>query len=118
MKKLIVFLAVFIIGLTSFADEAGVRNFFSRYVNAANTYSTSLPSYYAQNARIIRVVHKKDGTLKSVIFPMSAYLNQMKKGSGLAKMVHYINHYSNVRISNVGNNYKISATRTPMKDKI
>ncbi len=62
-------------------------------------------------------MHKPEGTKVSVPFPMSAYVSQMKKSSGLAKLVNYKNRYENIKITQVGEDYKISATRIPMKDK-
>ncbi len=118
-KKILLILCAFLCLQTFvFADETDVRNFFNSYVEAANSYSTNIPDYYLPNARIIRVVHKPDGTKVKVLFPMSAYTEQMKKSSGLAKLVRYSNRYENVKISPVGEDYKITATRIPMKDKV
>jgi hypothetical protein len=86
-------------------------------VNAANSYSATVPDYYLPNAKITRVVNKPDGTKVSVPFPMSAYVSQMKKSSGLAKLVHYTNRYEDVKVTKIGEDYKINATRIPMKDK-
>jgi hypothetical protein len=41
----------------------------------------------------------------------------MKKSSGLAKLVHYTNRYEDVKVTKIGEDYKINATRIPMKDK-
>ena len=46
------------------------------------------------------------------------YVDQLKKGAKLAKMVGYSNKYTNIDVKKInGSDYKISAIRTPMKDK-
>ena len=46
MKKLVIFLLMFFIGNFCFASEQDeVLKFFNSYVNAANTYSNTIPDY-------------------------------------------------------------------------
>ena len=100
------------------ADEmSDVQTFFNNFVNASNTYSTNLPNYYIPNAKIIRVVHKPDGTKQAVIIPFDRYLQELKKGAAIAKTVGYKNRYVNQKVTKIGDNYKLSATRIPRNDK-
>ena len=48
MKKVLILLAVFLFGaIQAFADDAAdAKAFFNKYVNAANTYSTTIPDFY------------------------------------------------------------------------
>lgn len=118
-KKLILSLALFL-GFTfaAWADEVQeVQQFFDSFVNAANTYSTNLPNYYVNNAKIVRVVYKPDGTKQSVIIPFDRYLSELSKGAALAKTVRYKNRYENQKVTKVGNDYKLSAIRIPRNDK-
>ena len=120
MKKifLIILSLICFQGFVLADDVSDVRTFFNNYVKDANSFSPSILNYYLPNARIIRVVHKKEGGLVSIDFPMSAYADQLKKGEKLAKMVGYSNKYTNINVKKLTNgNYKISAIRTPMKDK-
>ena len=120
LKKIILIITIILsFAGFSFADDIqDVRNFFNSYVSAANNYSPNVPNFYLPNAKIIRVVHKKDGTIKAVPFPMIDYANQMRKSSALAKTVGYKNNYLNIKITPQGNDYKISAMRYPRSDKI
>ncbi len=118
-KKLILSLAL-LLGFTfaAWADEVQeVQQFFDSFVNAANTYSTNLPNYYVNNAKIVRVVYKPDGTKQSVIIPFDRYLSELSKGAVIAKTVKYKNTYINKKFTKVGNDYKITATRIPRNDK-
>ncbi len=118
IKKLILSLVCFLaVPLCSFADEtADVSAFFNNFVNASNTYSTSIPSYYVANAKIVRVVHKPDGTKQAVVIPFDRYLSELKKGAALAKTVRYKNRYVNQKIVKSGSDYKLSAIRIPRND--
>lgn len=102
-----------------FADDiSDVKTFFNNYVRDANSYSPNILNYYLPNAKIIRVVHKKEGGTVAVNFPMKDYADQLKKGEKLAKFVGYSNRYVNVNVKKLNNgDYKISAIRIPMKDK-
>ena len=118
IKNLILSLVCFLaVPLCSFADEtADVSAFFNNFVNASNTYSTSIPSYYVPNAKIVRVVHKPDGTKQAVVIPFDRYLSELKKGAALAKTVRYKNRYVNQKIVKSGSDYKLSAIRIPRND--
>ncbi len=119
LKKIIMsFICTLVLTLGAYANElSDVQTFFNNFVNASNTYSTTLPDYYVQNAKIIRVVHKPDGTKQSVVIPFERYLQELKKGAALARTVGYKNRYVNQKITKVGNDYKVSATRIPRNDK-
>lgn len=103
------------LGLGVFAsnlDEAKI--FFNNYVNAANTYSNDVPSYYSPNAVIVRQVIKPDGTLVDVPFTMAQYKNQMKISSSVAKMKKYKNNYSNITVKQINaTTFQVNADRQP-----
>ena len=101
LKKIIMsFICTLVLTLGAYANElSDVQTFFNNFVNASNTYSTTLPDYYVQNAKIIRVVHKPDGTKQSVVIPFERYLQELKKGAALARTVGYKNRYVNQKIT-------------------
>ncbi len=119
MKKIILsILLMTLCTLGAFADDkADVLALFDKYVNDANNYSKTLPNYYIQNAKIIRVVNVKSGGQKSIIIPFDRYLKELSKNAVFAKTVKYKNAYSNRKITKVSNDYKISAVRIPRNDK-
>ena len=119
MKKILtVLFALISINTVVFADNyTEISNTFKNYVNDANSYSTNLPSYYVNNAKIVRVVNKKQGGRQSVIIPYDRYLKELKSHSTLAKTVKYKNTYTNQKITKIGNDYKLTATRIPRNDK-
>ncbi len=119
MKKIFFILAMMFAFSTSvFAgDKEDILAVFDKYVQAANTYSTSLPSYYAPNAKILRVVNKKQGGQKVIVIPFDRYLNELKSRAVLAKTVRYTNRYENRKVQKVDNDYKLTATRLPRNDK-
>ena len=97
-----------------FADEIqDVQCFFNEYVSAANNYSCDYFDYYTNNAKIIRIVEKPDGTQQAVNIPLDRYKCEAKKTSKLAKLRKYKNKYFNVRIFPQGEDYKIVAMRMP-----
>jgi len=118
MKKLLILTAVFCLTLTSvFADDAAdVRNLFSEYVTAANTYSPNLLDMYSPKAKIIRQVVKVDGTTVNATTDMDTYAKQMKLSQSVAKMRKYTNKYYNISVAKVSNGYKITALRSPLND--
>lgn len=115
MKKLLISIYILAIGAAAnaavTADQA--LSFFSKYVNAANEYQEDVTTYYAPNAKIIRVVMKPDGSKVTLQTDTKEYFNQMRLGANLAKMKKYKNFYTNRKITKVGNDYKISALRQP-----
>ena len=115
MKKLLIFLfLLFFAGLACYASEMDeVQDFFNRYVEAANSYDTNYFSFYADDAKIIRVVEKGDGSFETVNIPLERYKSEAKKSKALMKLRKYKNFYSNIKILPVGKNYKISALRQP-----
>ena len=119
MKK--IFLAIISItffSLCALADEAqDVLKTFDDFVSAANSYSQNLASYYAKNAKIVRVVNKKTGGQQAVIIPFDRYLLELKNNAKYAKMTNYKNTYVNKKVTKVDNDYKLSATRIPRNDK-
>lgn len=120
MKK-ILFITLALIGFSLYAladDKSDVLSRFDNYVNDANAYSTNIPNYYTNNAKIIRVVNKKQGGQASVIIPFDRYLGELQGHSKIAKAVGYKNRYENRTISKIGNDYKISAIRIPRNDKV
>ena len=101
-------------GISTFADDAtDAKEFFNKYVNAANTYSPTIPDFYSQNAKIIRQVVKPDGTLVNVSTDTATYMKQLKLGQATAKLRKYKNTYRNINVTKVANGYKVSAERQP-----
>lgn len=118
MKKLSTLLITFLFMiLPVFADDlTTVKNNFTQYVGAANSYSPSLLKYYSPDAKIIRQVVKPDGTTANATTDMATYAKQMKISQGVTKMRNYKNKYKNVTATQVANGIKISALRQPMND--
>lgn len=105
---------VFIMPLFGFANEIqDVQCFFNEYIEAANSYSSDYFKYYSDNARIIRVVEKPDGTEQTVNIPLDRYKSEAKKSTALMKLRKYKNRYFNVKITPYGKDYKVAAMRMP-----
>ncbi len=116
MKKLLMILALLsVFSLCVYADNKDdALQFFNDYVNAANTYSTTIPDFYSPSAKIIRQVVKPDGTLVDRETTTARYISEMKKGQAIAKVRKYKNYYSDVKISKINDTtYKISSLRQP-----
>ena len=117
MKKLFLALFALVISLAGSNVQAAtpqeVLTFFNDYVNAANTYSDKIPTYYAPDAKIIRVVIKPDGSLVSVTADTKQYFNQMRIGANGARLTKYKNFYTERKITSQGNDYKITCLRQP-----
>ena len=94
-------------------EKEDALQFFHNYVNAANTYSTTIPSMYSPNAKIIRQVIKPDGSTVNVYTDTATYIKQMKIGQAGAKLRHYKNTYTNIVVTPVSNGYKVSSLRQP-----
>ncbi len=100
--------------LTAWADELkDIRSFFNSYVAAANNYSKDYFKFYSDNAKIIRIVEKPDGTKERVNVPLNRYKSEAKKSLKLMRLTKYKNHYFNVQIVPYGDDYKLSALRMP-----
>lgn len=100
--------------LSVWADELNdVKSFFNSYVAAANSYSKDYFKFYSDNAKIVRVVEKPDGTKESVKVPLSRYKSETKKSLKLMRLTRYQNHYFNVKVEPFGEDYKLSALRMP-----
>lgn len=116
MRKIFTILIVFVsLSLQAFADNATEAvNFFNKYVEAANTYSQELPSFYSPSAKIIRQVIKPDGELVNKETDVARYVSEMKKSQALAKMRKYKNAYSDISATKINDTtYKVSALRQP-----
>jgi len=114
MKKFLLTLFVIFLGTGAFASEQqDALEFFNSFVSASNSYSASLLNMYSDNAKIIRQIIKPNGQLANAYFSSSDYKKQMRISSKLAKMRHYKNYYSNVKITKVSNGYKIDSLRKP-----
>ena len=119
MKKILL-TTLALIGLTLSVladDKTDVLTTFENYVNDANSYSTTIPNYYTNTAKIIRVVNKKQGGQASVIIPFDRYLREMQAHAKVAKVANYKNRYENKKITQVGTDYKVSSIRIPRNDK-
>lgn len=113
-RKLIITLVLVLAGSVSFAGPSeDVATFFDKYVAAANSYDENIPTFYAPDAKIIRVVVKKDGTKESVVTDTGVYMKQLRMNSKLAKIRNYKNYYTDRVITQVGNDYKITCKRQP-----
>ena len=115
MKKLFVLLFFGIcINLKCYADEIqDVQCFFNEYIEAANSYSSDYFKYYSDNAKIVRVVEKPDGTQESVNIPLERYKSEAKKSTKLMKLRKYKNKYFNIKITRQGKDYRVAAMRMP-----
>lgn len=115
MKKFIyIFLLFFCTIIYVKADETkDVQAFFNEYINCANSYGQNFFNFYSNNAKIIRVVEKPDGTFTSINIPIDKYKNEVKKSTKLMRLRRYKNNYFNVKITQFGEDYKISALRMP-----
>ena len=113
-KKLFISLVLLFVGLAVFAGpQEEALTFFNRYVTDANAYSDNLPAYYAPNAKIIRVIIKKDGTKENVYVDTATYIKQLRLSAKVARVRNYKNFYTNKKVTKIGNNYKISCMRQP-----
>ncbi len=117
LKKLLLIFLFIIFSQSVFANEEEAKAFFEKYVAAANSYSASVPSYYAADAKILRAVKKSDGTIKTVQLPTARYIKQMRLMRNAARVRGYKNFYTQESITPEGSDYKISALRTPKGDK-
>ena len=115
LKNLLIIFSAVIIGTCAWASNSDdAKKFFNNYVNAANTYSTEVPNYYASNAVIIRQVIKPNGQTVDVPFKMDQYRSQMKISASVAKLKKYKNYYSNITVKEINSNtYQIDAYRQP-----
>ena len=95
--------------------EKEVRDFFNSYVNAANTYQANLDTYYSQNAKILRYVIQKDGSVypQPLIVGTRDYMAQLRLNAKVAKLRNYKNYYKNISVVKKGNDFKLSADRVP-----
>ena len=118
MKKILLSLFVILFSaLTVMADDKqDAINFFNNYIRAANTYSESLGSMYAKNAKIIRQVVKPDGTTANAYTDTKTYLHQMRLSAAVAKVRKYTNTYRNITAVPVSGGYKVSAERQPKNE--
>ena len=115
MKKLIIsFITLALTQIMVLANgNQDALNFFNKYVNAANSYSSEVATMYSPNAKIIRQVIKPDGTTVDVTTDTATYIRQMKIGQAGAKLRHYKNTYSNITVTPVAKGYKVSSLRQP-----
>ena len=114
IKQILLTLLILVFGLNVFAaDQDDAMKFFNNFVNASNTYSSSLLGMYSDDAQIIRQVIRPDGRLVNVPFDINTYKGQIRLSGKLAKLKKYKNTYSGVKISKVSNGYKIEASRQP-----
>lgn len=114
IKKFILLFYVLILGLGAFAeDKQDALKFFNNYIQASNSYSSSILNMYSDRAKIIRQVVKPNGQLVNVPFSVSDYKKQLRLSSKLAKIRNYKNYYSDINVTKVSNGYKIDAMRKP-----
>lgn len=115
MKKilsLVFAMVIAAVGLAAFAaTPQEVLAFFNKYVDAANSYSDTITTFYAPDAKIVREGYNSAGKKVSVVVGTKQYFNQMRIGANLAKINKYKNTYTDRKITKVGNDYKITCTR-------
>jgi hypothetical protein len=115
-KTLLSILVLFTICCSAFASstKSEAQAFFNKYVNSANSYSTDITTMYSPNAKIIREVIKKDGTIVTRVTNTQRYISEMKKSQAVAKVRKYKNYYTNITVTQTGTDtYKISSLRQP-----
>jgi|GEM_PF-1086827 len=99
------------------ADVEEVKKFFNSFTSALNSYSADVPDYFTNDAKIYRVVIKKDGTKESVQVPFDRYVSELNKGKIGAKLVGYTNRFENISVTKSdAKNFKLTAKRFPMDD--
>ena len=115
MKKiLLTLITLAFVSTASYADEKQEAiDFFNSYVNAANTYSTTVADMYSPTAKIIRQIVKPDGTTANATTDTATYIRQMKIGQAGAKLRKYKNTYTNIVATPVDGGYKVSSLRQP-----
>lgn len=120
LKPILCLVAFISLSITAFASSTSTEAlaFFNNYVSSANNYSPTITKMYAPDAKIIRVVLKKDGTKVTRVTNTQRYISEMKKSQAIAKVRRYKNYYSNVHVSQTGEDtYKISSLRQPSGEK-
>lgn len=121
IKNLLVsFIVMAVVGGVAFAasTSAEALNFFNNYVSSANSYSPSITTMYAPDAKIIRVVLRKDGTKVTRVTNTQRYISEMRKSQAIARVRHYKNYYSNISVVQTGvDTYKVSSLRQPSGEK-
>lgn len=116
MKKfLLTIVSLIYVSAAVYADDAQeALKFFDNYVNAANTYSSTIANMYSPSAKIIRQVVKPDGTTANAYTDTATYVKQMKIGQAGAKLRHYTNSYTDRKVTKIADGkYKISSLRQP-----
>ncbi len=119
MKKILSTLIIMTITLLTIGNVwadgvADARAFFNSYVQAANSYSSTVANMYSPNAKIIRQVVKPDGTTANAYTDTATYVKQMRLSQAAAKVKKYKNYYSNITVTDLGNGkYKVSSLRQP-----
>jgi len=117
MKKIIIILALLLSTYNVVFAQSTPKDalaFYKDYINAANTYSPTVITYFSPSARIIRQVLKKDGTIVTRETNTARYISEMKKGQVIARLRKYKNYYTNLQVKQVGNDtYKITSYRQP-----
>lgn len=115
MKKILLSLMTLtLVSLSAVADEKQEAiDFFNSYVNAANTYSSTVAEMYSPTAKIIRQIVKPDGTTANATTDTATYIRQMKIGQAGAKLRKYKNNYTEITATPVEGGYKVSSLRQP-----
>lgn len=119
MKKILLTLILLLFAnLIVFADDSKeALDFFNSYVNAANTYSSTVADMYSPSAKIIRQIIKPDGTTANATTDTATYIKQMKIGQAGAKLRNYKNNYTEITVTPLGNGeYKVSSLRQPSSE--
>ena len=116
MKKILLYLLItlFVPTFAMAGESQEAAEFFNKYVNSANNYLPVITEMYSPSAKIIRQVVKPDGTTVDVNTDTATYIKQMKLGQAGAKLRHYKNNYTDIKVTELANgSYKISSLRQP-----
>jgi hypothetical protein len=120
MKKIFTFLIVNLFCLGAYAGDntVAVEAFFREFVGLYNSYDVAVTDHFAPNARITRTVIKPCGGREVVAISLSDYKQEIKKGRVGARAIGYKNNFSNIRTVKIDENtYRLTALRTPNRDK-
>ena len=118
MTKLTALLLFFYLAILPASAQTDVEAFFQKFVSSLNSYDTKVISHFVNDATIIRNVIKSDGTTQSVNLPFNRYSQELLRGLTPARVAGYKNNFSNIQVVKKDENrYKITAIRTPNRDK-
>jgi len=117
MKKILITLIIFIVGLSALAGEKGdALEFFNHFLSAYDSYnSTEVLNLYSNNAKFIRQLIDNGKLIDTQYFSKESYTEQIKFELKINKIYKdtytYKKCYTDISVEKVSNGYKINATR-------